>query len=102
EPQADFRDLILANWDELPARGAGRISFTRDVVARLSFAYRERRHCRATAGYGAYGGLHAVHAQSDHWIFLLRAAARSDRARHYRRGGDEPRHVCRRGGTARE
>ena len=41
------------------------------------------------AGDRACLGLHAVHAQSDHRIFLLRAAARRDRSRHYGRSGDD-------------
>ena len=53
------------------------------------------------AGDRACLGLHAMHAQSDHRVFLLRAAPRRRRSRYHRRAGDDADHVRRHGAAGR-
>src|SRR5262249_34829038 len=83
EPQADLRDAVLQERIELPARGAGRVSFARNVVAGVPVTDRESGYRHTPAGHRAYRGVHALHAEPDHGILLLRATSRYHRARHY-------------------
>ena len=54
-----------------------------------------RRDRGAAAGRRLCVVFHALHAQPDHGIFLLRAAVTTDRARHHSRAGDDADHVGR-------
>ena len=87
--EADFRDGVLAIRIEFPHRGAGGISRARHVVAGVSVAAAERRHCCALAANRACFGVLAVHAEPDDRLFLLSAAQGHHRTRHQGRGGDD-------------
>ena len=80
-------------------RRVGLVEFpvARHVVAGVSLAAGQRRHRRTPAGDRAHRGLHALHAQPDHRLLLLRAAARRHRARHHGRSRDDAPDVGRHG-----
>ena len=82
--QADFPDAVLQLGIELPPRRPGRIPVARHVVAGFPHPIAERGNFGAAAGDRACLRLHAMHAEPDHRLLLLRAAARRDRSRHYR------------------
>ena len=69
---SSFRRVGLV---EFPSPGMWSLVFL-DAIA-------ERGNLRPPAGDRARLGVHAVHAESDHGIFLLRAAARRHRSRHH-------------------
>ena len=79
-----FQTLFSSFRLELPPRRPGRIPVARHVVAGFPHPVAERGNFRAAAGDRACLGLYAVHAEPDHRLLLLRAAARRDRSRHYR------------------
>ena len=82
---SSFRKVGLV---EFPAPGMWSLVF-------LSQPPSERDHRGAAEQGGARVGVHAVHAEPDHRLLLLRAAQRRDRARHPRRGGGQAHHVGR-------
>ena len=78
-----FQTLFSSSGLEFSPRRPGRISVARHVVAGVPDAIAERGNFGAAAGDRARLRLHAVHAEPDHRLLLLRAAARRDRSRHY-------------------
>ena len=84
--EADFRDAVFQIGIELPHGRAGRVSGAGHVVAGVPVAGAERRHRRRVCRTARSRlGVHAVHAESDDRILLLRAAARRHRPRHHGR-----------------
>ena len=83
-----FQTLFSSSGHEFSPRRPGRISVAGHVVAGFPDAIAERGNFGAAAGNRARLRLHAVHAEPDHRLLLLRAAARRDRSRHYSRSGD--------------
>ncbi len=61
----------------------------------------QRGHRRAAAGHRTRRRVHALHAQPDHRILLLRAAPRRHRPRYHRRSGDDAVDVGRHGAARR-
>ena len=99
--EADLSDAVCKRRLELPARRSHRISLARNVVAGISFESCESRDCNAFAGHRACCGFHAVYAQSDHRLLLLRSAPRHHRSRHHGGGGDDVANVGRNGAARR-
>src|SRR5674536_348948 len=72
--ETDLRRAVLEIGFELPAGGPGGVSGPRHVVAGVSVAAAERRSRGKAAARRACFGVHALHAQPDHRLLLLRAA----------------------------
>ena len=88
---SSFRRVALV---EFPSPG--------HVVAGVSVAAGEPGDRGEASRHRARRGLHAVHAQPDHRLLLLRAAPRPHRARHLGRGGDDAPDVGRHGAARRQ
>ena len=71
-----FQTLIFRLGIEFPQCRSGRVSGAGDVVAGVFDPAAEPADFRAPAGERACVGVPAVHAEPDHRIFLLCAAAR--------------------------
>src|SRR5262249_45071209 len=87
---------------KLPPRGSGGIPRAGDVVAGVSIEPGECRHRGTPARRRACCGLHAVYAQPDDRLLLLRAAPRHHRSRHHRGGRNDAPDVGRHGATERQ
>ena len=96
-----FETLFSKSGSSFRKVGAGRIS-ARHVVAGVSVAAADPGHCaRGCRSRTMSARVHAVHAQPDHRVLLLRARAANHRARHFGRGGHDAADVGRHGAAQR-
>ncbi len=79
-----FQTLFSSSGSSFRRVGLVEFPVARHVVAGFPHPIAERGNFGAAAGDRARLRLHAVHAEPDHRLLLLRAAARRDRSRHYR------------------
>src|SRR5262249_10275881 len=89
DDEADLRVAFLKDWFELSQGGARRIPGTGNVVAGVSLPATRWGCGEEIAARRARVGVHALHAQPDHRILLLRKAKRPYRTRYYCRKCDD-------------